>query len=41
MPANAAVDMNMMQGGVAEVLGTFALVWVVLQTAMKEILFMV
>jgi len=33
VPANAAVDMNMMQGGLAEVLGTFALVWVVLQTA--------
>ena len=33
VPANAAVDMNMMQGGLAEVLGTFALVWVVLHTA--------
>jgi len=33
VPATAAVDMNMMQGGVAEVLGTFALVWVVLHTA--------
>jgi len=32
-PASAAVDMNMMQGGIAEVLGTFALVWVVLHTA--------
>ncbi len=33
VPAAAAVDMNMTTGIIAEVLGTFALVWVVLQTA--------
>ena len=33
VPAAAASDMNMMQGGVAEFLGTFALVWVILNTA--------
>ena len=33
MPAAAATNMDMMQGGVAEVLGTFALVWVILHTA--------
>jgi len=33
VPAAAASNMDMLQGGVAEVLGTFALVWVILNVA--------